>query len=131
MTDTTRLAERAVLSAIIEGLATHNYVPVAVYDGEEYNAAYKGMQDTDYSIKQVAPSFKMERSLTLDECLSIIYSVDDISTVHFADAQALDTWGRRGVMVTPGNGRDFASDWHGIGGAFGEMVWTAIKDLYL
>lgn len=127
MQSTTQLAERAVLGAIIETLAKYNYVPVAVYDGEDYHVPGIGSGTTTCtSVSQETP----RRALTLGDCLKVIYSVDDISTVHFADKDDLSTWGRRGVAVIPGNGRDFAHDWHeGIGGGFGDMVWEAIKDL--
>jgi hypothetical protein len=124
MQSTTQLAERAVLTAIIDNLAKYNYVPVAVFDGEDYYAA-RGIVPVN-----IKASDAIQRPLSIEECITVIYSVDDISTVHFADKDLMSVWGRRGVAVIPGNGRDFAHDWHeGIGGAFGAMVWEAIKDL--
>lgn len=86
--DISRLIENAILIALIEEMDKADYIPVRVWDEGEY----------------VPVS-------SFDEVCLAVFSVST-STIHFAKKAFPTIWGCRGVLVIPGNGTDFISDWH-------------------
>lgn len=84
----TEKLERAIVTALVDELARAGFVPVKVWDGEEYQNA------TDCA-----------------GVLSAVFSVDT-STVHFAPKDYPDAWGGTGVFLVCGNGERMISDFH-------------------
>ena len=81
--------EHAIVHALIAELATAGFVPVQVWDGEEYVAACDAQA-----------------------VIEAVFAVDDTPTIHFAPAADPSAWGKLGVMVAPGNGQDLIVDYH-------------------
>lgn len=80
--------ERKIVRKVVRTLKAAGFVPVKVWDSQEYVDA-----------------------VTETEVLDAVFAVDD-STIHFAPATDLEDWGHRGVYIVLGNGIDCLSDWH-------------------
>lgn len=84
-----RLLERLIIRRTIRELKKAGFVPVSVWDSEEYVPA-----------------------TTERKVIETLNAVDFNCTVHFAPAGDLKAWGRLGVMFVLGNGIDVVSDYH-------------------
>jgi hypothetical protein len=81
--------ETRIVRGLIHALKKAGFVPVKLWDSEEYQEA-----------------------ITTTQALDAIESVDAIVTLHFAPKADITAWGRLGVMLVTGNGVDIISDWH-------------------
>ena len=114
MNNATRIAiEKAIVTRLVEDQAKAGFVPVAVWDGEEY--APWGINHRE------SRDFLAPHALTVAEAIDAAFAVDE-STVHFAPASDLSDWGSRGVFLVGGNGEDIISDYHARNDAFVEAV---------
>jgi hypothetical protein len=84
-----RLIELVIIRRTIRELGKAGFVPVSVWDSEEYVPAT--------SCRKV---------------IETLQAVDYNCTVHFAPASDVSDWGRMGVMFVLGNGIDVISDYH-------------------
>lgn len=84
-----RLIERVIIRRTIRELRKAGFVPVSVWDSEEYVPA-----------------------TTACKVIEVLDSVDYNCTVHFAPAADRKAWGNLGVMFVLGNGIDVISDHH-------------------
>ena len=90
--------EHIIIRVLVEDMAKAGFVPVSVFDGEEYVPELIGG-----AIPDVMP---------IEEIIDAVYAVDDYPTIHFAPADGLGSWGNLGVLVVAGNGCDLISDYH-------------------
>lgn len=84
-----RLLEKLIIRRTIRELRAAGFIPVCVWDSEEYVPA-----------------------TTLRQVIETLEAVDFNCTVHFAPASDPKDWGRMGVMFVLGNGIDVISDYH-------------------
>lgn len=112
--------EQRILRALVDNLAAAGFQPAAVWIGGEYVMPLEpsgNPQETDQTVLD-----QIARPMSAAEILKIFEDYDlSTPTVHFTH-QHLTTWGNRGVMVVPGNGCDFISDWHCGDAAFNAIV---------
>jgi len=105
--------ERRILDALLNKLRVAGFLPAAVWTGESYVLATSAEPDgtvLEWTTRQ--PPKAIARGLTNDEVHKIFADYDMYApTVHFTRRHNI-TWGNHGVMVVPGNGIDFISDWH-------------------
>ena len=98
--------ERAILTALIDNLGAAGFKAAAVWTGEDYQLA-DGKSSVDGGRSGI-----LRKAMTLTEVLKVFDDIDmSTPTVHFTQRHSM-AWGNRGVMVVPGNGEDFISDWH-------------------
>lgn len=112
--------EHAITRGLISALRGRGFVPVAVWDSEEYQTA-EGVTVTLRESRKWTP----RQLMTVAEVLDAVFAVDAISTIHFAPRGDLSAWGGHGVAVVPGNGIDFISDYHSHAG-----VWSDTLDAF-
>jgi hypothetical protein len=111
--------ERAILTALIENLGAAGFKVAAVYTSEDYQLADGESSETGGEA--------VKKLMTLIEVMKVFDDFDMYNpTVHFTHQHAM-TWGNRGVMVVPGNGEDFISDWHCGDKAFDAIVDTVAE----
>ena len=84
-----RLVEKLIIRRVVRELRLAGFVPVKVWDSEDYVDA-----------------------TTAKAVIQVLYDVDASCTVHFAPAADPAAWGRLGVLLVTGNGIDILSDWH-------------------
>jgi len=93
--------ERMIVRKLIRECKKAGFVPVKVWDSEEYQTVR-----------------------TEAETIEAVNSVDD-STIHFAPVDNLEQWGRTGVYIVLGNGVDCISDYHCGNAKFEEAIEAA------
>ena len=115
---TTIKQEQRILAALIDNLGAAGFMPAAVWLGDAYVMVAKGGAD----LEETRGSDMVRRPMTKAEVMQVFedYSLAN-PTVHFTHQHAT-TWGNLGVMVVPGNGCDFISDWHCQNAAFNAIV---------
>lgn len=110
---TNQRIERAILTALVNNMAAAGFRAVAVYTQEDYQRATDCGAD-GFKLSEVIGT-ELERAyryMTAAEVSAVFDAIDmSTPTIHFT-RQHETTWGSRGVMVVPGNGVDFISDWH-------------------
>lgn len=84
-----RLIEKMIIRRTIRELKAAGFVPVTVWDSEEYVPA-----------------------TTARKVIETLDAVDYNCTVHFAPAKNRKAWGNLGVVFVLGNGIDVISDYH-------------------
>jgi hypothetical protein len=120
MSNTLRInLERAIVKALIEEAAKAGFVPVTVWNGEEY--APQGIAGRSRAAEAYVP----DSPLTPEQAIAEVFSVDE-STLHFAPANDLAGWGSLGVFLVGGNREDIISDWHCGNDAFSNAVEAAL-----
>lgn len=106
---TTMKQEQRILEALISELGAAGYQPAAVWIEDGYVLAQG--EGPPVECEGEVPN-SVHRALTATEVCKVFEDYDLYApTVHFTEKGSL-RWGRRGVMVVPGNGQDFVSDWH-------------------
>ncbi len=112
--------ERRILDALLNNLRAAGFLPAAVWTGEDYVRIHQGAVVDGLRVME---DDVMEAALTNEQVHQIFADYDMYApTVHFTRQHKV-TWGDRGVMVVPGNGIDFISDWH-----CGDKAFDAIVD---
>lgn len=113
--------EQRILKALVANLNAAGFFIAGVWTEEVYM-----LVAADGSVEEVdsmgAPDL-VRAHMTEAQLLQVFedYSMST-PTVHFTIQHNL-TWGNNGVMVVPGNRKDFISDWH-----CGDKAFDAIVD---
>lgn len=116
--------ERAILVALIDNLGAAGFKVASVWTEESYVA-----QAADGTTLEISADYPIT-PMTLANVLKVFDEYDMCTpTVHFTHQHQL-TWGNRGVMVVPGNGEDFISDWHCNDKAFDAIVESVSEAPY-
>ncbi len=106
--------EKRILIALLANLRMVGFVPAAVWTGECYVMRNGFHKLTEYARDEAEGEDglkQLQSPLSVKDVMSVFadYSMG-APTVHFTDQHKL-TWSL-GIMVVPGNGRDFISDYH-------------------
>ena len=118
--------EHAIVRALLKTLDEAGFVPVAVWDGEEYVAVWSG---DDYEPRGSDGNLKLWRALTDREALDVVFATSDC-TLHFAPTGKLEPWGNHGVYLVVGNGEDIISNTHMHRGAWDNALEALSEKLY-
>lgn len=96
--------EHAIVRLLVKELGKAGYVPVTVWNSEDYVPVLQAYE-AGQQVSKPAP-------LTPKQYMDAIFDVDASVTLHFAPECDLENWGTHGIVLVQGNGEDLISNWH-------------------